>query len=138
MTELLACVARWKGVDTVYYETDGAFSLYALQKDGPYWAYSNLYYYNSSGTKKYVSGVDIYTAVNYYGKPHCYSHAITVTAQSGETLTISTKGNGHGIGISQYGAAGYANEAGWTYDRIIAHYYNITDDTAWGLVGPKW
>ncbi len=138
MTELLACVARWKGVDKVYYDTDGAFSLYARQKDGPYWAYSNLYYYNSSGTKKYVSGVDIYTAINYYGKPHCYSHAITVTAQSGETLTISTKGNGHGIGISQYGAAGYANEAGWTYDRIIAHYYNITDDTAWGLVGPKW
>ncbi len=138
MTELLACVARLKGVSTAYYDADGSYKLYARRKEGPYWMTTNVYYYSSSGKKTYVTGVDLYTAINYYGKPHCYSHAITVTAQSGDTLTIATKGNGHGIGISQYGAAGYANEAGWTYDQIIAHYYNISDTSAWGLVGPKW
>ena len=139
MDEILACIARLKGVDEVSFDTkDGEYSLYATAVTGPYWATTNLYYYTASGTKKYVSGVDLYTAINYYGKPHCYSHAITVTGEQDGTLTIETKGNGHGIGLSQYGVAGLANDAGWTYDRIIAHYFAITDDTKWGLVGPKW
>ena len=29
---------------------------------------------------------------------------------------------GHGVGMSQYGALGYANE-GWTYDQILGHFY---------------
>ncbi|MDQ3066778.1 MAG: SpoIID/LytB domain-containing protein, partial [Actinomycetota bacterium] len=29
---------------------------------------------------------------------------------------------GHGVGMSQYGALGFANE-GWTYDQILTHYY---------------
>ena len=31
-------------------------------------------------------------------------------------------GKGHGVGLSQYGAKHYA-EKGWTYDKILAHYY---------------
>jgi stage II sporulation protein D len=34
-------------------------------------------------------------------------------------------GDGHGIGMSQYGTLGYA-EHGWTYQRILAHYYRGT------------
>ncbi len=139
LDELFTCLCKWKDTDQIYMEEAvGQYALYPRQTDGPYWAWSNLYYYNSAGTKKYISGVDIYVAVNNYGRPHCYSHAMTVIGQSGNSLTIETKGNGHGVGISQYGAAGFANEAGWTYDQILAHYYSITDTSAWGLVGPKW
>jgi stage II sporulation protein D len=43
----------------------------------------------------------------------------TVTAT---TFFVSGRGWGHGVGMSQYGALGFANE-GWTYDRILAHFY---------------
>ena len=42
---------------------------------------------------------------------------VTATA-----FVASGRGWGHGVGMSQYGALGFANE-GWTYDRILGHYY---------------
>ena len=41
------------------------------------------------------------------------------------TFFISGHGWGHGIGMSQYGAYGYALH-GWTYERILKHYYTGT------------
>ena len=38
------------------------------------------------------------------------------------TFVASGRGWGHGVGMSQYGALGYANE-GWAYDQILAHFY---------------
>ena len=43
--------------------------------------------------------------------------AVTATV-----FVASGRGWGHGVGMSQYGALGFAND-GWTYDRILAHYY---------------
>ena len=43
-----------------------------------------------------------------------------------ENVTISTKGYGHGVGMSQYGAQGMAKE-GYTYDKILKHYYIGTE-----------
>lgn len=40
----------------------------------------------------------------------------------GNQIVINTKGNGHGVGMSQYGANGMAKE-GKTYDQIVKHYY---------------
>ncbi|WP_203363509.1 stage II sporulation protein D [Bacillus sp. REN10] len=40
----------------------------------------------------------------------------------GNEVLISTKGYGHGVGMSQYGANGMAKE-GKTYQQIIQHYY---------------
>ena len=37
-------------------------------------------------------------------------------------FVISGHGWGHGVGMSQWGAYGYAQN-GWTYDKILAHYY---------------
>jgi stage II sporulation protein D len=42
------------------------------------------------------------------------------------TLVISGHGWGHGVGMSQYGAYGYAQHD-YTYDQIIAHYFPGTD-----------
>jgi stage II sporulation protein D len=41
------------------------------------------------------------------------------------TLLFTGHGWGHGLGLSQWGAKGYA-EHGWTYDRILLHYYTGT------------
>lgn len=37
-------------------------------------------------------------------------------------LIITTRGYGHGVGMSQYGASGMA-KAGYTYQQILKHYY---------------
>lgn len=39
-----------------------------------------------------------------------------------DIITIKTKGFGHGVGMSQYGANGMAKE-GYKYDDILKHYY---------------
>jgi stage II sporulation protein D len=39
---------------------------------------------------------------------------------------ISGHGWGHGVGMSQYGAYGFAQN-GWTYDQILGHYYPGTE-----------
>jgi stage II sporulation protein D len=38
------------------------------------------------------------------------------------SVFVAGHGWGHGIGLAQYGAYGYALH-GWTYDKIVAHYY---------------
>src|SRR5436190_8839228 len=47
------------------------------------------------------------------------------TVRTQPTFFISGHGWGHGIGMSQYGAYGYALH-GWTYDRIVQDYYTGT------------
>ncbi len=44
---------------------------------------------------------------------------------SGETFTIVGSGTEHGLGMSQYGAKGFANE-GRNYRQILSHYYQGT------------
>jgi stage II sporulation protein D len=44
------------------------------------------------------------------------------------TFVITGRGWGHGVGMSQWGAYGYAKR-GVTYDRILAHYYPGTQLT---------
>lgn len=40
-------------------------------------------------------------------------------------IVVETKGFGHGVGMSQYGAEGMANN-GYTYKEILTHYYQGT------------
>jgi stage II sporulation protein D len=44
----------------------------------------------------------------------------TITAKG--ALVLTGHGWGHGMGMSQWGAYGYAKH-GWTFDKILAHYY---------------
>ena len=46
-------------------------------------------------------------------------------ALAAAVLQIRGGGDGHGIGMSQYGAYGYALH-GWSYRAILAHYYSGT------------
>ena len=43
----------------------------------------------------------------------------------GDNVKIITKGYGHGVGMSQYGALGMAKK-GYTYEEILKHYYTNT------------
>ncbi len=42
--------------------------------------------------------------------------------KSSDTFTFTVRGYGHGVGMSQVGANYYANK-GWSYERILTHYY---------------
>jgi len=54
-------------------------------------------------------------------------------AQQGPTtMTFTGRGWGHGRGMSQWGAQGYATRSGWSYTRILDHYYG---GTRMGTVG---
>src|SRR3954470_2373995 len=44
---------------------------------------------------------------------------------SATTFLVSGHGWGHGIGMAQYGAYGYAQH-GWGYKQIVAHYFHAT------------
>ena len=49
--------------------------------------------------------------------------------RKGDNIVITTKGFGHGVGMSQYGANGMAEE-GKNYKDIVAHYYQGVDITS--------
>src|SRR3954454_11834026 len=54
-------------------------------------------------------------------------------ADAKATFTIKGAGFGHGVGMSQYGAMGFA-EHGWNAAAILAHYYS---GTALGTTDPS-
>ncbi|NCC08885.1 MAG: SpoIID/LytB domain-containing protein, partial [Clostridia bacterium] len=47
----------------------------------------------------------------------------TITYNNNYTWTITSYGYGHGVGMSQWGAYGYATKANWSYTQILQHYY---------------
>jgi stage II sporulation protein D len=53
------------------------------------------------------------------------------SARAGTALIVTGHGWGHGVGMSQWGAYGYALH-GWKYRRILSHYY---PGTTMGRVG---
>jgi stage II sporulation protein D len=51
---------------------------------------------------------------------------LPATAGAGTLFLIDGRGWGHGVGMSQFGARGFA-QAGWSYQRILAYYYRGTE-----------
>jgi len=62
-----------------------------------------------------------FEATDVYNKLGLKSTDFTIT-QVGSNIIIDTKGYGHGVGMSQYGALGMAEE-GYNYKEILSHYY---------------
>jgi stage II sporulation protein D len=54
--------------------------------------------------------------------PGCTGTCFSAPAGSGALLVFNGHGWGHGVGMSQYGAYGYALH-GSTFDQILSHYY---------------
>lgn len=64
---------------------------------------------------KSISGVDFRTMLNLRSTDFDIS-------ESNNTFTITTRGYGHGVGMSQYGA-NYLAKKGKTYEEILKYYY---------------
>jgi stage II sporulation protein D len=56
------------------------------------------------------------------GPAVCSSSCFAAPTGSGPLLVFTGHGWGHGVGMSQYGAYGYAQH-GWSAQQILAHYY---------------
>jgi SpoIID/LytB domain protein len=54
--------------------------------------------------------------------PLCSTHCVSEPPGSGPLFVVTGHGWGHGVGMSQYGAYGYAQH-GWTYQQIVLHYF---------------
>lgn len=48
-------------------------------------------------------------------------------AAAQETIHVTGHGWGHGRGMGQYGALGYARDSGWGYRQILGHFYGNTN-----------
>lgn len=59
--------------------------------------------------------------------------ACAATARPAATFVLKGKGWGHGLGLGQYGAHGYARDAGRDYRWILDHYYTGTTLGAAGV-----
>ena len=103
--------------------------------EGDAWntVYQTNFYYLENGKKKVITGHQMRSILG------LRSHAFRVEFDAAtKTVTVKTQGYGHGVGLSQMGAVGYANEEGWTYVQILRHYYSVTDTSAHQVVLPKW
>ncbi len=58
------------------------------------------------------------------GVANLKSPKIVDISLSGSDFVFTTKGYGHGAGLSQQGALGYAAYEGWDYKTILNHYYS--------------
>ena len=51
---------------------------------------------------------------------------LPASAIAPDQITVEGKGWGHGRGLQQWGALGYAIDHFWSYDQILQHYYSNT------------
>ncbi|MBQ2939196.1 MAG: hypothetical protein IJE00_02395 [Clostridia bacterium] len=118
--------------ETIYADTkSGCYPLYATSWSGAHVDKTNLYY-KSGSSKVYLTGHQVRTYMGWK------SASFVVTDMSGDTMTVSVSAHGHGMGYTQVGAAIFANEYGWTYDQILAHYYCITAKSTHQLYKASW
>lgn len=77
---------------------------------------------NASGRITSIKiGDSTYTGVNLRNILGLRSADFDIVVQDGN-LIFTTRGYGHGVGMSQYGASGMANR-GYNYQQILTHYY---------------
>lgn len=81
----------------------------------------NILYNNSGSVKSIEINDKIFSGTDIRQKLGLKSTNFTIE-QNGNYVEINTKGYGHGVGMSQYGAQGMAKE-GYTYDQILKYYY---------------
>ncbi len=134
MQQLNTNLKNYLNTDINFEQGDKPFFIKSFDKNGHYVISTNAYYYKD-GKKKYVSGHQLRMAI---GPSTLRSHAFKVISSSEQSLTLSATGYGHGIGLSQWGAANYAKYAGWDYRQIISHYYSIDYTSDHRLVYPVW
>jgi stage II sporulation protein D len=81
----------------------------------------NILYNNSGSIKSIEINGKTFSGTDIRKKLNLKSTNFTIE-QNEKNIEINTKGYGHGVGMSQYGAEGMAKE-GYTYDQILKYYY---------------
>lgn len=121
-------------VSEVRLEEGGETPFFVKSRDaGGYVTRTNAYYV-TNGQTVYLRGIDIRKAL---GGNALRSHSFTVAAD-GDMLTFTVAGHGLGLGMSQYGALAYADEAGFSWRQILTHYYSLSDSGRYRIVEPVW
>ena len=129
MPYLVSVESKWDEKVSPVYQVEYNFGLNEFyQKLGlSYQEQLNIKILNTTSSgrvkKLSVNGTEL-DASNVFSKLNLKSTFFTIE-QIGQTVHIVTKGYGHGVGMSQYGANGMAKE-GYQYDQILKHYYQGT------------
>lgn len=89
--------------------------------------YRDMIRYPSGRVQSMVINGKNYTGRQVREKLQLASSDFTIEKE-GDDFVFVTKGNGHGVGMSQYGAQGMAKE-GYGYVDILKHYYQGIDIT---------
>lgn len=108
--------------DTVHYTKKEFADKLGLNLTGnPESWFGDVVYTSGGGIETLVIGGETFTGTQLRSKLGLRSTAITIEADS-EGITITTKGFGHRVGMSQYGADAMAM-GGSIFEEILAHYY---------------
>lgn len=111
-SEIRTLIKNYYGVDLGGVSKDKWFKV-TYDENNTYARSINL------GGKATVRGTTIRDALNY----ELRSTAVKIKYnKSSDTFVFTVYGYGHGIGMSQVGAAAYAQK-GWSYENILTHYY---------------
>ena len=76
---------------------------------------------NSNHVSKIIIDNNTYDGVKFRTILGLRSTDFDITLNENNVI-ITTRGYGHGVGMSQYGAHEYA-KLGWNYSKILKHYY---------------
>ena len=86
-------------------------------------------YVASNGNTRNITGYWFVNDIMAKGGVYLRSHAMDISYADGN-FTIVTRGYGHGVGLSQWGAQLYASYEGWNYQQILSHYFSGVTFTA--------
>lgn len=123
---LVSVESNWDADVSPVFSVSYDFSLYDFYtKLGlPYQETLNISITQTTSTgrvKQLTINNQTFTGSDVFSKLNLKSTFFTIE-QVGTNVHITTKGYGHGVGMSQYGALGMA-KAGYSYDQILKHYY---------------
>ena len=83
-------------------------------------------YSQGGGVKNILIGNILFTGAEFRDIFSLKSTKMSIEKNKNESIKITTVGNGHGVGMSQWGANCMANN-GRKWDEILAHYYKEID-----------
>ena len=116
--------------DTVSYTTDKLSELLGITlSSGIKDLVSDITYTNGGGIESIRIGGKKFTGIEVRKLLNLRSTAFSISIV-GNIITITTRGYGHRVGMSQYGADAMAIK-GSTYAEILAHYYHGTTLTGY-------
>ena len=132
----LQAVASLGEEDAAYYQDSVTFTAAefaaALGQDlcgAPNTWFGSVRYTEGGGVDSMVIGGETYRGTTLRSLLGLRSTAFTVQV-SGDSITFCTKGYGHRVGMSQYGADAMA-AGGSTYEDILTYYYQGTELARW-------